>query len=572
MNSVCLRVSSASTAVTRASAAFADSLERRPDSGWRHDERFPGSLSPRRATLATVTITLPDGQPNRRFMRYVRPPVKDDETHPPLYPLRPATRPLRLGVDVTSVPEPPAGTFSTFLGRDDLDIQLLVPKGAEVPEAWARALNDPIVRQIGFTTVEAATRELDTVHFRVTTETEQERGWSTARFFPVYQQLDEQLATPDAEPLTLEQRNRAAAYAAAAAAVDIDAIVTTSPTVARCDVSDNDIVVSVTPDDAVALIGHHLRMTSNPVVQVWRGGLVGGGSWEKTESTATIKNFYDWGVGARMPYFECLHLIIAPRSGDIELTGAVNSIRVRLSRATRALDQLFAVLSNPIGGKRGADVVEAAAEAFDRQLLYLAAAFDIYGRRFLLLIDPTRNPRNFRLSLDAGGYVTEHLAREYPADALAEVDRLHAYAGVCKVLRNHIHDGILPVDLHPGRGYGSARNIALNLDAMPDLLPGANPKLTQDHYDSLGVWRADPIAVFASKSTVADLATAAVTLMSAGTGLIEAFSELILRNKPLAANAAHAVLGCVQTPPGATEPEPHERELFYRSLFAWPDV
>lgn len=532
----------------------------------------PGLLSPHRATLATVTITLPDGQPNRRFMRYVRPPVKDDEKHPPLYPLRPATRPLRLGVDVTSVPEPPAGTFSTFLGRDDLDIQLLVPKGAEVPEAWARVLNDPIVRQIGFTTVDAATRELDTVHFRVTTETEQERGWSTARFFPVYQQLDEQLAIPNAEPLTLEQRNRAAAYAAAAAAVGIDAIVTTSPTVARCDVSDNDIVVSVTPDDAVALIGHHLRMTSNPVVQMRRGGLVGGGSWEQTESTATIKNFYDWGVGARMPYFECLHLIIAPRSGDVELTAAVNSIRVRLSRATRALDQLLAVLSNPIGGKRGADVVEAAAEAFDRQLLYLAAAFDIYGRRFLLLIDPTRNPRNFRFSLDAGGYVTEHLAREYPADALAKVDRLHAYAGVCKVLRNHIHDGILPVDLHPGRGYGSARNIALNLDAMPDLLPGANPKLTQDHYDSLGVWRADPIAVFGSTSTVADLATAAVTLMSAGTGLIEAFSELILRNKPLAANAAHAVLGCVQTPPGATEPEPHERELFYRSLFAWPDV
>lgn len=519
-----------------------------------------------------MTITLPEGQPNRRFMRYVRPPIKDDDKHPPLYPLRPATRPLRLGIDVTTVPGPPAGTFSTFLGRDELDIQLFVPKGTEVPEAWARVLNDPIVRQIGFTTVEAATRELDTVRFRVTTETEREWGWSTARFFPVYQQLDEQSANPAAEALTIEQRNRGAAYAAAAGAVDIDAIVTTAPTVGRCDVADNDIVVSVTPDDAVALIGHHLRMTSNPLVQVRRGGLVGGGSWEKTESTATVKNFYDWGVGARMPYFDCLHLIIAPRTGDVDLTAAVNSIRVRLSRATRALDQLLAVLSNPISGKRGADVVEAAAEAFDRQLLYLAAAFDIYGRRFLLMIDPTRDPKKFRLSLDAGGYVTDHLAREYPAAALAEVERLHAYAGVCKVLRNHIHDGILPVDLHPGRGYGSARNIALNLAAMPDLLPGANPKLTQDHYDSLGVWRADPAVVFGAKSTVADLATAAVTLMSAGTGLIEQFTELILRNKPEAAAAPNALLGCVQTPFGATEPQPHARELFYRSLFAWPDA
>ncbi|MGC7358348.1 hypothetical protein RA989_21090, partial [Mycobacteroides abscessus subsp. massiliense] len=63
--------------------------------------------------------------------------------------------------------------------------------------------------------------------------------------------------------------------------------------------------------------------------------------------------------------------------------------------------------------------MEAAAEAFDRQLLYLAAAFDIYGRRFLLLIDPARDPKKSRLSLDAGGYVNDHLVREYPADALA---------------------------------------------------------------------------------------------------------------------------------------------------------
>ncbi len=519
-----------------------------------------------------ATIALPDGQPSRRFMRYVRPPIKDDAKHPPLYPLRPAARPLRLGIDVVTIPAPPEGTFSTFLDRDELDLQLLVPKGTEVPEAWAQVLPGAPVRQIGFTTVAEASRHLDTVEFRVTTESEQEWGWTVAHFFPVYQQLDEQLATPGEEPLTLEQRNRAAAYAAAAAAVGIDAIVTTAPTVARCDVADNDIVVSVTPDDAVALIGHHLRMTSNPVVQILRGGLVGGGSWEQTESTATIENFYDWGVGARMPYFDCLHLFIAARTGGPEVVAAVNSIRVRLCRATRALDQLLAVLSNPISGKRSADVVEAAAEAFDRQLLYLAAAFDIYGRRFLLLIDPTRDPKKHRLSLDAGGYVTEHLVREYPTAALAEVERLHAYAGVCKVLRNHIHEGILPVDQHPGRGYGSAKNIALNLDAMPELLPGSNPKLTQDHYDSLGVWRADPATVFGARHTVADLATAAVTLMSAGTRLIEAFTELILRNRPLAASAPHAILGCVHTKPGEPEPQPDVRELFYRSLFAWPEV
>ncbi|WP_373234659.1 hypothetical protein [Mycobacterium marinum] len=517
-----------------------------------------------------MAITIPTGQPNQRFMRYVRPPVKDDERHTPLYSLRPATRPLRIGVDVATILAPPDGPFSTFFGRDEIDVQLMVPSGNEVPEAWAKVLTEPLVRQIGFTSVEEAARQLDTVQFSVTTEGEREQSWSSAHFFPVYQQLDEQLIPPDSDPLTLQQRNRAAAYAAAAAAVGIDAIVTAAPTVGRSDVADNDIVTSVTPEDAAALIGHYLRLTSNPVVQVRRGRLIGGGAWEQTESTATIENFYNWGVCANTPYFECFADIIAPRSGDHDTLTALRSIRVRLSRATRALDHLLAALSNPVSGSRRADVVETAAEAFDRQLLYLAAAFDIYGRRYLLLIDSTRNPKNFRFSLDAGGYVTEHLTREYDADVLADVERLHVYAGVCKELRNHIHDGILPVDQHPGRSYGNSTSVALNIGAMPKLLPGANNKMTQHHFDRLGTWQADSAESFGARSTVADLATAAVTLMSAGTELIEAFSKLILRNKPQAATAPSPLLGCVQAQPGEQEPAPHQRELSYRALFGWP--
>lgn len=166
-------------------------------------------------------------------MRYVRPPVQDDERHPLLYPLRPAARPLRLGIDVATIPAPPEGTFATFLGRDEIDVQLMVPAGAAAPEAWARILDDPMVHQIGFTSVEEATRELDTVQFSVTTESERERSWSRAHFFPIYQQLDEHAMPSDSDPLTLQQRNRAAAYAAAAAAVGVDAIVTAAPTPVR---------------------------------------------------------------------------------------------------------------------------------------------------------------------------------------------------------------------------------------------------------------------------------------------------------------------------------------------------
>ncbi|MVU76090.1 hypothetical protein GPX89_02385 [Nocardia sp. ET3-3] len=475
---------------------------------------------------------------------------------------------MRLGVDVTTVPDPPEGLFSRFLDRDEIDVQLMVPAGEDVPAAWTTALRDPLVRQIGFSTVEAAGRLADAVQFRVVTENGPEWSRRTARFFDIYQRLDEQTAPEAAEPLSLEQRHHAAAYAAAAAEVGLDAIISNAPTVGRCDVADNDIVTSVTPDDAVSLIGHYLRVTANPVVGVRRGALHGGGAWKSIESTATIENLYDWGVVSNMPYFDCFPLI-ATQMGDTETVTALKSIRVRLARAARALDHMLAALSNPVNGKRGSDVVEAAAEAFDRQLLYLAAAFDIYGRRFLLLVDSNRNPRNFRQSLDGKGYVKDHLEKEYEADVLTDVQRLHVYAGVCKVLRNHIHDGILPIDQHPGRSYGNSVNIALNLDTMPELLPGADDRMTQKHFDALGIWEADPVGVFGTPATVADLATAGFTLMGAGLALVEAFTKLIMRNKPKAASAPSSLLGCVQAQPGETELPPLERAMLYQALFGW---
>ena len=61
---------------------------------------------------------------------------------------------------------------------------------------------------------------------------------------------------------------------------------------------------------------------------------------------------------------------------------------------------------NQVIGKRGPDVIETAAEAFDRELLYLAAAFDMYGWHYPLLIDRTRDPMKFLQSLDASDATT----------------------------------------------------------------------------------------------------------------------------------------------------------------------
>jgi hypothetical protein len=93
--------------------------------------------------------------------------------------------------------------------------------------------------------------------------------------------------------------------------------------------------------------------------------------------------------------------------------------------------------------------------------------------------------------------------------------------------------------------------------------------MTQGVYDSLGVWRTDPVGFSGPPAVVADLATAGHTLMGTGLALIEAFTKLIVRTEPRAASSPNKLLGCVQAQPGETEPPPHERAAFHKALFGW---
>lgn len=515
-----------------------------------------------------MAITIPSGRPNWRFMRYARPPTRDSKLEP-LYPLRPATRPVRLGIDVGTIAEPPEeGYITGFLTRDEIEVHLLIPAATEAPSGWTELLDEPPCHTVNFTNVADAGKFCDAAEFSVSTARgESYRAWSKARFFAAYQQLDEHDAPDGLPPLTLDQRHRAAAYAAAAGAVGIDAIVTTAPTAGRTDVADNDVVVSVTPDAAVPLIGHYLRVTSNPVVTVERGMLVGGGSWETTESTATIVNLYDWGTVSGLPYFDAASMFAAAAKGGPEAAEAFTSVRIRLRRAARAFDDLLAALSNPLDGKRNEDVAEATAEAFDRELLYLAAVFDIFGRAYQAMVDPSVDRKKARGSLDSRTFIDKEVRTQYDQSLLGDVTRLRVYAWLCKQLRNHIHDGVLAVDTHPGRSYGNTMNVALNLSVIPELALGADNEMTQHHYDALGVWQTEPVSPFTGSSMVADLATTGFTLIRAALEYIEAFTKLIVRNKPANAPSSSAFLGCVQARPGEVEPAPPKRAVFYQALF-----
>ncbi|BBY05420.1 hypothetical protein [Mycobacterium noviomagense] len=251
---------------------------------------------------------------------------------------------------------------------------------------------------------------------------------------------------------------------------------------------------------------------------------------------------------------------------------------------------MLAALSNPLG-ERKADVVEAAAEAFDRELLYLSAAFDIYGRLYRTLLDPTIDMEDVRDSLDSRAFIAKHLRPQYDESLLGDVVRLQVYAWVCKQLRNHIHRGILQVIPQAGRQYSNAATVALMLGSIAELAPGADNGMEQDHYDELGVWIADPVHPFGTPAMAADLATAGFALMGAALEYVDVFTKLIVRNKPTVttaleqvAAAAHQsggdtdpdqapppsrLLGCVQALPGEVEPPPPERASFHRAIFGW---
>jgi hypothetical protein len=73
---------------------------------------------------------------------------------------------------------------------------------------------------------------------------------------------------------------------------------------------------------------------------------------------------------------------------------------------------------------------------------------------------------------------------------------------------------------------------SLDLGLISELAPGADNDMSQAHYDALGVWRTEPLSFSEGPSMVADVATTGFTLMRAGLEYVEAFTKLIVRNKP----------------------------------------
>jgi hypothetical protein len=518
-------------------------------------------MVPTNATSQTPLVIPSDG-PHSKFVRYARAVAKE---HPQLFPITPATRPLVVGLDLRTLgPQPADYEDLVHVLRRDVVIPMLMvfeDDDAALPTAWKEACEVEEHYVIHYTDPQSVGRFLDSVEFSVSTmRGEERRGWRKCHFFDIYALLDAQNTT--ATDLSRDDRIRGAVLASAGFGLGTDVVVSLAPTVGRADVGDNDIVTSVTPEDLHPVFGHYLRMTGNRIVAEYRYSATFGKVTEKTEPPS-IKEVYDIGLASLVGWLDMFRLVAA-QLGDIRALAEIETIRIRIRRAARALDEVIAALSRTNGHEAtpSADTIEFVSEAFDRELLYLMAVFDGYGRAFVRWLDPTSG-RDLRKSLHSAKTLDDYVDPHYPgAPQLTRMRELQRFAFACSQLRNRIHDAVLPTGAFTNRTYGNSQAIAIDLGQ-------ADVELTQELVDRLGIWRTTPpSAIFGQPTTVAEVATTAVELFKASLEYIDLFTFLVMCTKPVDAPNAVDLLGKV-TDTGYRPPELHPTEALYRQLFRW---
>ena len=506
---------------------------------------------------------IPSDAPSTRFLRYPRAVAKE---HPQLYPITPNTRPLAVGLDLHTLGPHPSDYEDLLhvLRRDVVTPMLLVYEddAAELITAWMEACEVERHHVVHYTNPQSLSRHLDAVEFGVSTMRGEKRaGGRRCHFFDVYALLDAQnTASTD---LTNDDRVRAAVLASAGFGLGTDVMVTLAPTVGRADVGDNDIVTTVTPDDLHPIFGHYLRMTGNQMVAEYRYTTSFGIVTEKMEPPSLTK-LYDIGLSSTLSWLDMFRLVTGGLMGNVEVFAEIETIRMRIRRAARALDEVIAALTRTNGrdAAPSADTIEFVSEAFDRELLYLVAVFDGYGRAFVRWLDPASG-RGLRKSLHSAKTLDDYVDPNYPgAPQLVRLRELQRFAFACAQLRNRIHDAVLPTGSFTNRTYGNSQAIAIDLGQT-------DVELTQELVDRLGVWRATPpSAMFGQPAVVAEIATTAVQLFNASLEYVDLFTHMIMCVKPVSAPSALDVLGSVNDT-GFRLPEPHPTEALYRRLFRW---
>jgi hypothetical protein len=500
-------------------------------------------------------LVIPADAPRSKFVRYVR---AVSEEYSQLFPITPATRSLVVGLDLSTLGPRPADyeELVHILRRDVVTPKLMLfgDDDAGLVGDWMQVCEVDDRYIVHYTDLHSAGRYADAMEFGLSTiQGDEPTGWRNCHTFDVYSLIDGH--TAPTSDLSVDDRIRAAVLAAAGYGLGVDVIVTLAPTAGRSDVGDNDIVATVTPDDFHPLWGHYLRMTGNCTVAEYRSpGFV------RTMQPPSVTEMYDIGLSSLLGFLDIFERV-AESLGKADAVAVVHTVRARMRRAARALDEVISALSRTNGrdAAPSTDTIEFVSEAFDRELLYLIAVFDGYGRAFVHWLDPGAG--DLRKSLHSAKTLDDYVDPNYSnAPQLARIRELQRFAFACSQLRNRIHEAVTSTRSFANRAYGSAQAIAIDLDQT-------DVELTQELVDRLGVWQATPNAIFGEPTTVADIATAAVALFNSGVEYIDLFTHLIMCTKPVNAPNADGLLGMV-TDTGFRPPA-HPTEAFYRELFRW---
>lgn len=520
-----------------------------------------------------MTLTIPDDEPRFRFMRYVRPhrgsAGKDKGA---LFPIRPGLRKIRIAVDVDTLSLQSEELMRVLAREEEVEVFLLVQNSASEPREWMSELGLPQWYKFNFTTVDESPKMGDTSEVEISGYENGEIVLSTrGSFFDVYSQLDHRVydSLEGSGGISLTDRHRAAALACAAEAIAADVTVTNSPTAGRSDVSDNDIILSLTPSQLWPLFGHYLRVTGNQVLDYSRGSLSSGAHYVRKTRSSSIADLYVNGINSSMPHLRSIGLM-AVAGKDQTLASSMEAITTRLARAARAVDDVLAALSNKGSSDlQEQDVTEMTAEAFERMLLYLCAAMDRYARTTQWLFDQSIDLESLRRGSLTSPTELSKIIGYFPTSDAKELEELGAYAEVIGKLRNRIHALPLNAGRQLSRSYGSSTTVAVTLEGLAELDPNRTP-LAQDQIDRLGVWNAwsdnDP----SSRVYVADMATLATTLFRETLRYLEEFSIFLIRNEPSGEKEPHPLIGCFAKGADA-QLEEFPRERFARQMFGWSD-
>lgn len=384
-----------------------------------------------------TALVIPTDGPHTRFMRYPRAVAKE---HPQLFPITPATRPLVVGLDLRTLGANPADyeELVHVLRRDVVTPLLMVFDDDEpdLAKAWSEACEASTHYVIHYTDPQSTDRFMDAAEFSVSTmRGEERRGFRNCRFFDLYALLDAQSAS--ATDISPDDRIRAAVLATAGHGLGADVIVSLMPTVGRTDVGDNDIVTAVTPDDLLPIFGHYLRITGNRVVAEHRG-VNPGMTYVQKMKPPSITEVYEIGLSSLLGWLDMHRLVASRLLQNAEAAAEMDTIRTRIRRAARALDEVIAALTRTNGrdAAPSRDTIEFVSEAFDREMLYLMAVFDGYGRAFVRWLDPTTG-KDIRKSLHSAKTLTDYVDPNYPAaPELIRLRELQRFAFACSQLRN----------------------------------------------------------------------------------------------------------------------------------------